>query len=42
MKFFHKGQYQPRSDLPHEKHVLFIFLTPELNIISLLILTVGI
>lgn len=41
MKFFHKGQYQPRSDLPHEKHVLFFF-TPELNIISLLILTVGI
>ena len=38
---FHKGQHQPRSNLPNEKHVLFGFLTLELNIISLLILTVG-
>lgn len=43
MKFFHKGLHQPRSDLPREKHVLFsFFLIPELNMISLLMLTVGI
>ena len=36
MKFLNKGQHQPRSDLPHEKHVLFsFFFTPELNLRNL-------